>query len=57
MWELIKNADHAHFVLSSVPWFIRGAARNDGVTTGVFAFISASGPVYAYVSFRVVLRP
>ena len=57
MWELIKNADHAHFVLSSVPWFVRGAAHSDGVTTGVFAFSNASGHVYVYVSFRVVLRP
>ena len=27
MWELIKYADHAHFVLSSVPWFIRNAVN------------------------------
>ena len=57
MWELIKNADHAHFVLSSVPWFVRGAAHTDGVTTGVFAFSNTYGHVVGSVSFRVVLTP
>ena len=57
MWELIKNADQAYFVLASVPWFLRGAAHHDGLGAGVFAFANASGHVYGSVSFRVVLTP
>ena len=57
MWELIKNADQAYFVLASVAWFLRGAAHHDGLGAGVFAFANASGHVYGSVSFRVVLTP
>ena len=56
IWKLIKNADPTGFVLASAPWFIRGAAPNDGLNAGVFAFSDTYGHVYGYVSFRVVLR-
>lgn len=51
----MKNADQANFVLASEPWFIRGAAHNDGLNAGVFAFNNTNGHVNGNVSFRVVL--
>ena len=50
-------ADQANFVLTSLPWFIRGASFNDGLGAGVFAFVNTYGHVYGLVSFRVVLTP
>jgi len=45
----------AHFVTSGYPWFIRGAAYNDGLITGVFAFHNEHGSANVGHSFRVVL--
>ena len=51
----MKNADQANFVLTSEPWFIRGAAHTDGLNAGVVAFNNTNGHVNGNVSFRVVL--
>ena len=51
----MKNADQANFVLSSEPWFIRGAAYSDGLNAGVFTFNNEYGRIGGNHSFRVVL--
>ena len=50
-------ADVAWFVDSSSPWFIRGAARDDGLDAGIFAFDPTFGLAHNVVSFRVILTP
>ena len=51
-----KNADDAHFVWSSNPWFKRGGMYSMGLAAGVFAFANTNGHVNGNNSFRVVLR-
>ena len=53
--EINENADDAHFVLTSNPWFVRGSDFTGGLSSGVLAFSSTSGHVTDY-SFRVVLN-
>ena len=53
--EINKNADDAHFVLTSNPWFVRGANYPHGLDAGVFAFENTNGYMNSNVSFRVVL--
>lgn len=51
-----KNADDAHFVWSSNPWFKRGGMYSMGLAAGVFAFANTNGHVNGNNSFRVVLN-
>ena len=51
----MKNADDAHFVNSSNPWFKRGGMYSMGLASGVFAFANTNGHVNGNNSFRVVL--
>ena len=51
------HADRAYFVLSSVPWFVRGAAHSGGVDAGVFTFNNTYGNVNGNGSFRIILTP
>ena len=53
--EINKNADDAHFVLTSNPWFVRGANYPHGLDAGMFAFGNTYGHVNVTYSFRVVL--
>ena len=41
-----------YFLTNSSPWFMRGAARRDGNSTGIFGFGTIPGFGYGY---RVVL--
>ena len=50
------NADEAHFVRASYPWFLRGGYYPRGLYAGVFAFSTTYGQVDVTVSFRVVLH-
>ena len=49
--------DHAYFVDSSSPWFLRGGTLTNGSAAGISAFTSNTGVIYATVSFRIVLTP
>jgi len=49
----MKNADQAHFVVSTYPWVLRGGGYDHGLNAGVFAFTSQYGSVYSWISFRV----
>ena len=50
------HTDHAYFVSSDIPWFIRGVHYYLGSETGAFAFGVAYGTATSY-TFRVVLTP
>ena len=54
--EINENADDAHFVWSSNPWFVRGANYPHGLDAGVFAFGATYAYAYSVHSFRVVLN-
>ena len=47
--------DHAFFVDSSYPWFIRGGYYSDGGSAGVFDFNNLAGEALIYYGLRVVL--
>ena len=54
--EINENADDAHFVWSSNPWFKRGGNHTNGLNAGVFAFENDNGRLTTWLSFRVVLN-
>ena len=47
--------DYSDFPYSSLPFFIRGGACDNGSTAGVFCFYGNDGIAYSYNSFRPVL--
>ena len=50
--------NHADFVYSSGPWFIRGGSHNDGSESGLVSFSSVGdGSIHFNIGFRVVLTP
>ena len=49
--------DQANFVWANVPWFLRGAARSDGSSSGVFAFGDEGALIGRDNSFRLILTP
>ena len=48
-------SDHAGFVYSSGPWFLRGGHYNDSTRAGVFYFSNISGTSYGNYSSRPVI--
>ena len=48
-------SDYDDFVLSSIPWFVRGGRYDIGTNAGVFSFDSNGGASYTYSGFRVFL--
>ncbi len=49
--------DFARFSWIEYPVIIRGAAHNDGLNAGVFAFADDSGCALSWGSFRIILTP
>ena len=51
------SADHARFLYSGAPYFIRGAAYDSGTNAGICAFISTPVGNGEANTFRIVLTP
>ena len=50
-------ADHAFFVNTATPWFLRGGNYDLGSESGVSAFAHAYGSTHSDGGFRIVLAP
>ena len=50
-------SDETWFVLSYIPWFLRGSAYYRGSDAGIFTFRNTYGHVSSNGSFRIVLMP